>query len=264
MIPIFLTIWQCRGFIYESVRRDFLSKYSNSVLGIIWSAVSPLAMITIYTLIFSQVMKSRIDTIDSAYGYSIYVCSGIIFWTFFSDSMLKLLNVFIDNANLLKKINFPRVTLPIIAVLGAVLNLVIILTIFGVFLLFSGNFPGVYGLAIVPVLIVEILFVIGLGLNLAIFNVFFRDVGQLFSIVLQLWFWLTPIVYPISIVPSVFQNLFELNPMYHLIDSYHDIFVSGVWPDWWSLLSVFGLSCVLCISGHYMFRRYSAEMVDEL
>jgi lipopolysaccharide transport system permease protein len=113
--------------------------------------------------------------------------------------------------------------------------------------------------------LIQIAFAIGLGVSLGVLNVFFRDVGQLFTVVLQFWFWLTPIVYPASILPEAARNiLLGWNPMAPLIAGYQDIFVLGHWPDWESLLMPTVLATLLCVLALRLFRKHSGEMADEL
>jgi len=206
-------IWAYRGFIRGSVQREFQIKYRNSLLGAAWNIINPLAMIVVYTVIFAQVMRAKLPGVDSTFAYSIYLCAGVLTWGLFAEMVGRSQTMFLDNANLLKKISFPRITLPIIVVANAGLNFVIV---FGLFLAFSvvgGPFPGRVVLAVLPVLALQIAFAMGLGMVLGVLHVFFRDVGQFFGIFLQFWFWLTPIVYPLTILPESITSLMVLNPM---------------------------------------------------
>lgn len=257
-------IYRFRGFIFGSVNREFASRYRNSMLGAAWLVLQPLAQILVFTLIFSQVMRARLPGVDSSFGYSIFLCSGILTWGVFAEIVGRSQNVFLDNANLLKKLSFPRICLPIIVVLNACLGFAIIFGLFTGFLVLSGNFPGWVYLAILPVLAVQILFAIGLGMILGVLNVFFRDVGQLFGIVLQFWFWLTPIIYPLSTLPAWGQRIVMWNPMTRLVMAYQGILVHGELPDWVSLLPVAIGSVILCLFGLRLFQKRAAEMVDEL
>jgi lipopolysaccharide transport system permease protein len=128
----------------------------------------------------------------------------------------------------------------------------------------TGNFPGLAYAGIFPLLGIQVLFSIGLGMTIGVLNVFFRDVGQLYGVILQFWFWLTPIIYPASILPETMQKLMFYNPMAGLIAGYQGIIVRGQWPDWGSLLPVIVLSVMLCAFGWRLFRRRVGEMVDEL
>lgn len=258
-------LWAYRGFVLGSVKREFQLKYRNSLLGAAWTVLNPLAMIVVYTVIFAEVMKAKLPGVDTAFAYSIYLCSGVLTWGLFSEVVGRAQNIFLEHANLIKKLAFPRMTLPVIVVLSAGLNFTIIFVLFLLFLVLTGRFPGWSVLAMVPVLVIQIAFSVGLGITLGVLNVFFRDVGQFFGIVLQFWFWLTPIVYPASVLPESLQSILpRWNPMAPIIAAYQGIFVSGQWPDWSTLAMPAAVAFALCILGLRLFRRRAGEMVDEL
>ncbi|RZI41656.1 ABC transporter permease [Herbaspirillum sp. HC18] len=258
------SIWSYRGFISGSVKREFQSRYRNSLLGAAWTVLNPLAMIVVYTVIFSQVMRTRLPGVDNGFAYSIYLCAGVLTWGLFAEIVSRAQNVFLEHANLIKKISFPRICLPIIVVLNAGVNFAIIFGLFILFLLATGTFPGASFIAIFPVLAIQIAFAIGLGIIVGVLNVFFRDVGQFFGVLLQFWFWFTPVVYPVSILPPALLPYLNLNPMAPLVTAYHDILVSGNWPRWESLLVPAVLAVLLCVAGMRMFRKRVGEIVDEL
>src|SRR5512133_1564100 len=205
-MAIFRALWAYRGFILGSVRREFQSRYQNSLLGAAWTILNPLAMIVVYTVIFAQVMRARLPGTDTMFAYSIYLCAGVLAWGLFSEIVNRAQTVFLEHATLLKKLSFPRLSLPVTVVANALLNFAIVFSLFTVFLVATGNFPGMVFVALAPVLGVLVMFAIGLGITLGVLNVFFRDVGQFFTIFMQFWFWLTPIVYPASILPKGVQD----------------------------------------------------------
>lgn len=257
-------LWSFRMFVLSSVKREFQVKYRSSLLGAAWTVINPLAMILVYTLIFSQVMKAKLPGVESDFAFSIYLCAGVLTWGLFAEIVGRGQTVFLENANLLKKISFPRMCLPTIVVLNALVNFAIIFGLFLTFLLISGTWPGWSTLALFPVLAIELLFSIGLGVTLGVLNVFFRDVGQFFGIFLQFWFWFTPVVYPVNILPDDIRSLMVLNPMYPLIQAFQNIFINHAWPDWVSLLYPLAIGVLLCMLGLRLFRKHAAEMVDEL
>lgn len=263
-LAMFGALWRYRGFVSGSVKREFQSKYRNTMLGAAWTVLSPLAMILVYTLIFSQVMQNRLPGNASVYGYSIYLCAGILTWGLFAEITSKAQNMFLEQANLLKKISFPRICLPVIVVLNALVNFAIIFGLFSLFLIASGQFPGAVFLLILPILLLQVALAIGLGMVLGVLNVFFRDVGQFFQIFIQFWFWFTPIVYPASILPAEVRGLLAWNPMAAVIQSYQTILVSAQAPQWSSLLPAAVLALLLCALGLQLFRKRAGEMVDEL
>lgn len=257
-------VWRYRGFIGGSVRREFQVKYRNSLLGAAWTVLNPLAMIIVYTVVFSQVMGSRMNGLASPYAYGIYLCAGTLTWGLFAEITGRSQSVFLENGNLIKKLQFPRLCLPVIVVLNALVNFGIVFGLFTGFLLISGTFPGWVYAALVPVLLLQIMFAIGLGMILGVLNVFFRDVGQFFTILLQFWFWFTPVVYPVTALPPGVRDLLVLNPMAAPIMAYQRILVYGQWPDWNGLVPFGVLGVVLCVFGIKLFRKRSGEMVDEL
>lgn len=264
MVFMIKPLWAYRGFIIGSVKREFQSKYRNTIFGAAWNVLQPLAMILVYTVIFAEVMRAKLPGVDSSFAYSIYLCAGSLTWGLFAEIVGRGQNIFLDNANLLKKISFPRLCLPVITVANGLLNFGIIFSMFLAFLLVSGLWPGLPSLAVIPVLLVQLLIALGLGMTLGVLNVFFRDVGQFFGIFLQFWFWLTPVVYPASILPEGIKSLMEFNPMYPLVNAYQGIFVNGQWPEWATLAYPLVLGLVLCATCLRLFRKHVGEMVDEL
>ena len=260
-------IWHYRGFVQGSIRREIVTQYRGSLLGAAWVLIGPLAMILIYTLVFSQLMRSRLAGVDSAFGYSIFLCAGLLPWTFFTESLTRLQAVFVANGNLMKKAMFPRICLPIIALGAAGFNFVVIVALFLIFLVASGSFPGPVLLAALPALGVQIALAMGLGMLFATLNVFFRDVGQAVSLLLQFWFWLTPIVYPIASLPGWAQSVLVWNPMAVIVSHYQSVLLYQRLPDpaaWLGLSGVAGLALAALWLGLATYRRRVGEMVDEL
>ena len=264
--PMLRGLWAYRGFVLGSVKREFQSKYMNAMLGALWSLLSPLAMIVVYTVIFSEVMHNKLPGAggDARFAYSIYLCAGILTWGLFAEIVARGQNMFIEQANLIKKISFPRICLPLIAVLNALVNFGIIFGLFIVFLVASHNFPGWVFFALLPVLAVQVLLAIGLGMVTGVLNVFFRDVGQFFQIFIQFWFWLTPVVYPAAILPPALRDLLVFNPMAAVTGGFQDVLLHGRAPDWAGLLPAALCALVLCVLGLRLFRKRAGEMVDEL
>ncbi|MGE4800575.1 ABC transporter permease [Yersinia hibernica] len=258
------TLWSYRGFIIGNVKREFQAKYRNSALGAIWNILNPLAMIVVYTVIFSQLMKARLPGVNDTFSYSIYLCAGILTWGLFSEIVSRGQGIFIEQANVIKKINFPRMCLPVIIISNALVNFAIVFSLFTIFLIVSNEFPGMVYFCIIPVLLVLIIFAIGLGVLLGIMNVFFRDVGHFFGIFLQFWFWFTPIVYSIHTLPERIQRIISLNPLYGIITACQTILVNKMVPSWQGLLPGLIIGSILCLISIRFFRKYSGEMVDEL
>ncbi|QQZ64032.1 ABC transporter permease [Paenibacillus sonchi] len=261
---MFKSLWNYKNFILGMVKRDFKSRYLNSVLGSVWSVIQPLAIILVYTLIFSQIMGARLPGENNTLAYSIYLCAGLLPWNYFNETLLRLQSVFLDQGSLLKKVSFPRTSLPIFIVISVTINFVIISTLYIIFLLFIGRLPGWEIFNVVPLLFIQQLFALGLGLIVGTLNVFFRDVGHFLGIVLQFWSWLTPIVYAKSIVPESMQGIYKWNPMVPITEGFHSIFLYNKAPNYSSLLPVILISIALLLIAYYTFKKLDKEMVDEL
>ena len=256
--------WKFRDFIIANVKREFVARYQGTQLGVFWPVAHPLAMILIYTLVFSEIMRPRLPGHDSRFAYSIYLTAGLVTWTLFSDLLLRSVSVFVHNANLMKKVSVPQIAFPVIATVSALLHFVIFLAIFLAFLLVSGNFPGIAVVAVVPVLAVAVLLTVGLGVLLGTVNVFYRDVEQSTGIVLQFWFWLTPIIYPIDALPPAVRSVLAWNPLAGIVKAMQDIFVGQKFPEWSTLIYPLVVAVILVMLARGAFNKLAHELVDEL
>lgn len=264
MKKLFFAVWSYRFFIISSIITEFRARFVRSKFGGLWMVLHPLALVLIYALILSQVMTAKLPGVATQYAYPIYILSGMVGWTLFSEILGKSLTVFIDNGNLLKKISFPKLALPLITVGSAFINfLLLFVMIFFVFG-FLGHIPY-HALYWIPILIViTISLALGIGLFFGILNVFIRDIGQVMSIILQFWFWLTPIVYMTSIIPEKYQAILMLNPMSGIIMGYQNVLLYDKLPDYKLLIypSVFAfVSLMLAI---IIFKKANEDMADVL
>ena len=257
-------LWAYRGFVLGMVARDFRGRYLGSMLGASWAVLNPVAQILIYTLIFSQVMRTRLPNMPDTLAYSLYLCAGALTWNYFVEVLVRSQTVFLEQASMLKKVSFPRVTLPTYVFFSATVNFAIVWGLFLGFLLVSGRWPGWVLVALIPLLLIQQVLAVGLGLTLGVTNVFFRDVAQAVGVGLQFWFWLTPIVYPLDAVPDVIRRLMTWNPMYALVVSYQRIVVEHQWPHWGQLWLVCVIAVVVAVIAETVYRSLASAMVDEL
>lgn len=263
---MFHSLWNYRGFVIGAVKREFQTRYLGSLLGALWSIFNPLAMILVYTLVFSQVMGSRLpNNVGGTFGFSIYLCAGLLPWIWFAELLGRLNTVFIENGNLMKKASFPRICLPSIVLLSTAIHFAITFAIFLAFLIAVGAWPGVVPMLAFPiVLAIQVGFALGLGLLLGTLNVFFRDVNHFTGVLLQFWMWFTPIIYLLNVLPAGFQGFVKLNPITPLTEGYHYIFMQHLLPEWGSLIYPALLAMFLLGLGGMAFLRLSGEIVDEL
>ncbi|HJR32818.1 MAG TPA: ABC transporter permease, partial [Pseudomonas sp.] len=166
LLSLYRSLWSYRGFILGSVKREFQARYRNSLFGALWTVLNPLSMIIVYTVIFSHIMRARLPGVDDGLAYSVYLCAGLLTWGLFAEITVRSQNMFLDNANLLKKISFPRICLPVIVLLNAGINFAIIIGLFLGFLLVTGRLPGMALLALIPLLALQVMFCAGLGMIL--------------------------------------------------------------------------------------------------
>lgn len=253
-----------RDLLLNFVVRDLKSRYAGSLMGIVWNVIHPLAMIIIYTLVFSRVMGARLPGISDVHGYSIYLCAGLLPWNAFTEVISRSTTVFLDQAWLLKKMNFPKKLLGGSIAFSSLVNFFIGFSIFLLFLLLTGHRPGTAYLILPVLLILQFTFAFGLGLILSALNVFLRDISQLVGIGLQLWFWLTPIVYLEDVVPETVKGVLQLNPMYHFIRGYHSVILDNAFPSW-STLGIMSMLALMSLTiGSAIFFRLKDEIVDEV
>lgn len=264
-LPMLRALWGYRNFIWSSVLREFHGKYRESLLGAFWSVANPLAMIVVYTVVFGQLMRPQLAGHErTPFAFSIYLCAGVITWGLFGEMLGRLNNVFLDHGNLIKKSNFPRVCLPAIVTLSALINFGIVFVLYLVFLLLINHWPGWVLFAVIPLLAIQVFFALGLGVFLGTLNVFFRDVGQLTGIVMQFWFWLTPVVYVFESLPDAVREILKYNPLQPLMLAYQGIFLDQRVPDFLSLIPLLLLTIVLLGLGAKFFLSRVGELVDEL
>lgn len=257
--------WRVREYIVASVKRDFRTRYLGTQLGFFWVIAQPLALILIYTLVFAQIMKPSMPGHPSRYAYSIALCAGLIVWQLFSQLLTRSVAMFVQNADVLKKVSLPRLALPVVVTLSSVLDFAIILALFVAFLLLTGNGPGGKPmLALLPVVGIAAAFAVGLGVLLGTLNVFYRDVEQATTLVLGFWFWLTPIVYPERAIPEALMAVFGWNPLWPLVRFSQTLFLEGRIPPWSDLAYPAVAAMIVLLLGLTAYRRLGADIPDEL
>jgi lipopolysaccharide transport system permease protein len=247
----------------ELVKRDFQGRYAGSLLGFAWSLVQPLWQLLLFTFIFSTVLKiSPMGARTSHFG--IFLFSGLLPWMALSEGVLRSSTAITDNASLVKKLRFPSEILVLAVVLAALLHEAIAIVIFLGALAWVGelSWGGLPLLLLAAPLQVGL--TLGLGLLLASVQVFFRDTAQLLAMVLNAWFYLTPIVYPLPLVPERYRPWLELNPMTALVGLYRQAFLGGR-VEWVPGTAPLALGVAMVIfAGFWLFRRLKPAFVDEI
>lgn len=257
-------IWRFRFYIAGAILDTFRARFVSSRLGAAWIILHPLALVAIYALVLSSVLAAKLPGVQSQFAYAIYLTAGILAWTLFTDILTRSLTLFIDNANLLKKVAFPRLSLPLIvagvALIDNLLLLAAILLIFGLI----GHWPGSHIFWLPLLVLLNLGLALTLGLILGCLNVFVRDIGQILPVVLQFGFWLTPIVYVADILPPPLRTLLSYNPLFPLVTAYQDVLVFDRAPQPQALILLVGLAAVTGALAWRVFRRAGDEMLDAL
>lgn len=264
LISMIVVLWRYRQFIRTSIKSELLGRFARSSLGALWHILHPLAQSAILAMVLSEVMGARLPNVSSATAYPIYLMAGNAAWGLFNEILTRCINVFITYSGSLKKISFPRLCLPMIVWGSALVNHLLLLLAVTVVFACLGQRPHASWLALPLGIVLISLFAFGLGLLLGIINVFARDVAEISGIVLQLWFWMTPIVYAGDMVPERFRWLIKLNPLVPFVRIYQDALLYHRWPDLAQLWPSVAIALVLFVMAFILFRRAGSELVDAL
>ena len=257
-------IWDYRRFILGLAGKDFRQRYMGSLLGALWMVLNPLALILIYTIVFGKIMGHRLPGMESGSTYGIFLCAGVLPWGLFADTLQRCTSIFVEEGNLIKKMAFPRLALPAMVFVSAAMSFAVTFGVLTVILLVTGHFPGWDLLRFIPLLLLQQLLALALGITLGVLNVFFRDAGHATGILTQYWFWFTPVVYPSSVLPDWARSALALNPMTGVVEGYQAIVLGAEAPGLGSLLPIVIAIGVLSLLARATHRRFAAEMPDFL
>lgn len=253
-----INLFQSRDLLREWTFRNIHARYQQSVLGWFWAVLQPAAQATIYTIVFTLVV--RIDTGNIPYVIFSYV--AMVPWTLLTTSLTDMSNSLVDNMTLVNKIYFPREILPVAAMLARLMDfgvaaiLVVILMIFYQIHIFP------IGLVFLPVIfMIQLFLVLGIGLAAAAANVFVRDIRSLMVLGLQLWFYATPIIYPVTAVPDNLRPYYYLNPMNGIIEAYRDVLLRSQLPGGYLMPAVV-VAAAAFVFGYRFFKRVEFQFAD--
>ncbi len=258
-------LWELPGrfdLIFTLARRELLSRYKGSMLGIVWALVTPIVMIGIFTFIFAGIFGARFSGNSSHWDYALYLFCGLLPWTMFQETAQQSATTILSRANLVKRVIFPLETLPIaqaLAALGHQLFGTVALLIAVVIVRQELHATVLW----LPLLVIpQFLLVLGLAWLIASLGVFVRDITQGISLVLTAWMFLTPIVYPASMVPERYRWLIEINPFTALVGSYRRVLIDGAPPEWSGLAYFLAWALISFIFGYWWFARTRKNFAD--
>lgn len=247
-----------RELLFTWSMREFKVRYSQSIMGAAWAIMQPLALMIIFSLVFSLFLEVPTDGIP----YPIFAYTALLPWTFFSSALTFAIPSLVNNMNLVSKIHFPREILPLAAIMVAFVDFVIASSIFVMMMIFY-QIPLNWTLLYIPlVLLIQIVLTFGVCLLASAFMVFFRDVRFLIPLVLQIWLYLSPVIYSTNMVPESLRALYFLNPMAAIIDTYRRIILFGQQPEWGYLALASVVSLLLLIAAYHYFKNAERQFAD--
>ncbi|HXE80424.1 MAG TPA: ABC transporter permease [Vicinamibacterales bacterium] len=264
MIASLRHLLRYRALIQSLVARELKARYRGSVLGFFWSFVNPLLLLLVYTFVFTVVLPARAG--PEYEPYALFMFCGILPWTWFSSSLLEASNVLIGGGNLIRKVLFPAEVLPIVTVLAGLVHFCLGLPILAAFFAYY-RVPVVFlDLLWLPVvMLVQLTLTLGLALLLSALAVHFRDIRDILSNVLTLWFFATPIIYPLSQAPESVRSILRLNPFTHLAVAYQEVlFLPGPFRQWPRLLMLGVAALGVLAFGYFVFDRLRDTLPEEV
>lgn len=258
------SLWRHRELIAQLTKLQVLQRYKGSILGLIWSFLTPLAMLIIYTFVFTMIFNIKWEgTITGSHAeFAIALFTGLIAFNFFSESVLAAPNLIVDNPNYVKKVVFPLEILPIVSIASALINVIFstLILLMGTVVV-MGQLP--WTLLFLPLVYLPlVLFSLGLSWILASLGVFIRDTGHFLGVFVQMLFFLTPIFYPISAVPENFRFLIYMNPLSIIVNHCRRVMVWGQLPNWGELTIVTAATLLVCILGYIWFLKSKSVFSD--
>lgn len=251
-------LYNYREMLKNLVIRDLRTRYKESILGFLWTLINPLLMLLIYTIVFKTIMRMDIE------NYSIFLFSGLLAWQFHQTVISTNTSVIVNNSNLIKKVFFPSEILPLSSTLAGTINYLLCLIVLFAAMLYVGVDITANVLYFPVILIIQMIFILGLSLMLAGLTVFFRDLEHIIGILMMAWFYMTPIFYPLSMVPEKYKNIFLLNPMTHIEQSYRQIFYYGSPPEFKTLFICLLNSIIFLMVGLFVFSKCKKKFAEEL
>jgi len=256
-------LWFYRDLIHSLVIRDLRIKYKSSFLGFFWSLLHPLLIMGVYSIIFSILIRQVVNG-----PYPIFLLAGILPWLFFSSSLTLTAPSLLANRLLINKVYFPREVLPLAIIVSNLVNFILSLVVFMVFMLPFGIIPGVALLSLPLIILFHVMFTFGMSLLLAIANVYFRDLDHIIDIVLQLWFFSVPVIYSMDFLRNMVGQewlvVYQLNPMVFFVTMYRDILMYGQFPSLvsWTVTGLWGI--LVFILGFWFFKKHEFDAVKEI
>lgn len=254
----FKLLWEYRELLWNLANREITQRYKQSILGYAWVILNPLFQLIVMTLIFSTVLKIS----SLGVPFIIFLSVGLLPWNLFVNSLTSSTNSLVANSNLITKIYFPREILVYSTIIAKVVDFLYSCLVLVLFLIIYRTTITSMVLWVPIIFFIQLLFTIGLSLILSAFHLFYRDIQHLLNLVVLLWFYLTPIVYPVEVIPAKYKFFFSLNPMAVIINAYRQVILGGGMPNLYSLSIAFIMSLFIFFFGFLIFKKLEGQFAD--
>lgn len=256
--PNLKELWAYRELLYFFVWRDVKVRYKQTILGIGWAVIQPVAIVIVFTLFFGQLVGISSNGVP----YPVFAYVALLPWNLFARGLTDASTSLVANQNLVSKVYFPRIFLPVSAVLSALVDFVIGLVVLVPLMLYYGIIPTLAVLALPLFVLVAVMAAVGVGLWLSALDAKYRDVRHVLPFLSQLWFFATPVVYPLSLVPDAWRWLYSLNPMVGVVEGFRWALLGGAWALDPVIFLSFGIVLAIFVGGLYYFRRAERTLAD--
>ncbi len=253
-------LWHRRELLWNMTVRHLRGQYKQSILGYAWALVMPFSQMVIMAFVFSTIMHIPSQGVP----FALFLFVGLLPWNFFASALSSATDSVVGGSSLVTKVYFPREILPAAAILTKVVDLLFACVILAALMAYYGQTPTSTVVWVPLLFLIQFLFTLGLSLPLAALNLFFHDVRYLVGVVLTLWFYLTPIIYPVDIVPARYRILFDLNPNSIFINAYRRVVLLGDSPDSGRLLLGVVLAIGTFLLGYYLFKKMEPGFADRI
>lgn len=249
---------QYRDLLYTLSVHRIKVRYKQSLLGIFWAILQPLSMMLIFTFIFSYIARIK----SEGAPYAIFAYTALLPWNYFSSAVANATNSLVSHSQFVTKVYFPREILPLTYVLAALFDFAVAATLLVGLMIYYQVRPTIYALYAVPIIFILSCFALAMSFLFSATQVRIRDVGVAVPLLLQLWLFATPVIYPLGAVPARLRPLYELNPMVGVIENFRQVILRGAAPDLRSLITSAIISVVLLVVSYFYFKRVEATMAD--
>ncbi len=244
------------------VEKDLKVRYKRSVLGFLWFLLKPLFSMVVYTVVFTRIIRFG----GAIEHFSLFLLTGLLPWNFFASSLSASTKTLLENHKLIRSIYFPRVALPISAVIANAVHMLMAMGVLEILLIVFGHNPGLSLLTLPVAVLLLAAMTSGFAMMISIGNVYYRDVAQFLEVILLAWFYASPVIYPLGadLIPARMEAIIKFNPVAGAMEIFHSIMYYGVWPELWAWISLVSWTAVILFTGLFIFKRMEPSVVKEL